>query len=192
MDSIIKAVYNYDLTGVNVQYLTRAKSKILLYDTLTTNDDIIERIGPTNQTLLLFPTQAGSPDGHWISLIYRQSTRTIEHWDSYGLSPQAELQYSTSRHVKADTLQFLYRKAESQGYKVIWNPYRFQVMANGINVCGCMASMRNRFHYLTIEQMKKLWLNQKESPDYLVTILTFMSLNEEKAEENLVLSMMGK
>ena len=190
MDSIIKAVYNYDLTGVNVGYLTRGKSKILLYDTLTTNDDIIERIGPTNQTLLLFPTQEGSPDGHWISLIYRQSTRTIEHWDSYGLSPQAELQYSTSRHVKSNTLGYLYRKAESQGYKVIWNPYRFQVMANGINVCGRMASMRNRFHYLTIEQMKKLWLNRKESPDYLVTILTFMSLNEEKAEDQLITEML--
>ena len=30
MDSIIKAVYNYDLTGVNVGYLTRGKSKIFI------------------------------------------------------------------------------------------------------------------------------------------------------------------
>ena len=190
MDSIIKAVYNYDLTGVNVQYLTRAKSKILLYDTLTTNDDIIERIGPTNQTLLLFPTQEGSPDGHWISIIYRPSIRTIEHTDSYGLSPQAELQYSTSRHVKSNTLGYLYRKAESQGYKVVWNPYRFQVMANGINTCGRFAAIRNRFWYLNIEQMKTLLLGQKESPDFIITMLTFMSLNEEKEEQQLITEML--
>ena len=61
MDKIIKSVYNLDLTGNDVAYLTRGKSKVVLYDTLTSDDNIIDIIGPTNQVLLLFPTTNDAP-----------------------------------------------------------------------------------------------------------------------------------
>ena len=61
MDKLIKSVYKYDLSGNDVEYLTRGKSKVILYDNLKPSDDIIDLIGSTNQVLLLFPTQEGSP-----------------------------------------------------------------------------------------------------------------------------------
>ena len=51
MDKIIKSVYNLDLTGNNVAYLIRSKAKVVLYDTLTADDDIIDirdSFGPIN------------------------------------------------------------------------------------------------------------------------------------------------
>ena len=192
MDNLIRSIYKYDLSGNDVEYITRGKSKVLLYDTLTPNDNIIQRIGPTNQTILLFPTEAGNEySGHWISLIYRPSLKQIEHWDSYGLSPDAEAQYSTSRHVQAQILQQLYNKARQQGYKILYNPYRFQKMSNGVNVCGRMASIRNRFHYLDIEAYKKLMFGQSMSPDFIVSIMTFLSLNEELTTEQNLLSQLN-
>ena len=191
MDKLIKSVYNLDLTGNDVKYLTRGKSRVLLYDSITPNDDVIDLIGPTKQVLLLFPTHQGSPDGHWISIIYREETHTIFYWDSYGLSPEAELQYSTNLKVKKNILGNLFKKAQLQGYKFEWNPYRYQKMANGINVCGRFASIRNRFWYLDNEQIKKLFLGQKESPDFIITMMTFLSLNEDESDEQAIITQLG-
>ena len=64
-------------------------------------------------------------------------------------------------------------------------------MANGINVCGRFASIRNRFWYLDNEQIKKLFLGQKESPDFIVTIMTFLSLNEDESDEQAIITQLG-
>ncbi len=191
MDNLIKSVYKYDLSGNDVEYLTRGKSKVILYDNLKPTDDIIDLIGPTNQVLLLFPTQQGSPDGHWISITYDEITKTIRHWDSYGLSPTAEIQYSQNKLVKSNILGRLYNKSQLQGYRFEFNSHRLQVMANGINVCGRFASLRNRFAYLSTDQFAKLFLNQKQSPDYLCTILTFLTLAGDQRNEQAILEQLS-
>jgi hypothetical protein len=112
MDNLIKSVYKYDLSGIDVGYLTRGKSKVILYDNLKPSDNIIDLIGPTNQVLLLFPTQQGSPDGHWLSIRYIPSLQLISHFDSYGLSPTAEIQYSNNIKVKQNILGRLINKAQ--------------------------------------------------------------------------------
>ena len=56
-------------------------------------------------------------------------------------------------------------------------------MANGVNVCGRWASIRNRFWYLDVEQFKRLFIGQTNSPDYLITIMTFLSINENESDE---------
>ena len=104
MDKIIKSVYNLDLTGNDVQYLTRDKSKVVLYDTLTPDDNILDIIGPTNQVLLLFPTTNDGPDGHWLSLRYIPDKKLISLFDSYGLSVSAEIQYSKNLNVQKNIL----------------------------------------------------------------------------------------
>ena len=191
MDNLIKSVYKYDLSGVDVEYLTRGKSKVILYDNLKPSDDIVDLIGSTNQVLLLFPTQEGSPDGHWLSITYNELTKTIRHWDSYGLSPAAEIQYSNNKLVKSNILGRLYAKAQLQGYKFEYNTHRLQKMNQGDNQCGRWSSLRNRFAYLSTDQFAKLFLNQKESPDYLCTILTFLSLAGDQRNESAILEQLS-
>ena len=189
MDTLIKNIYSRDLTGVDVQYLTNGKSKVLLYDDITVNDNILDLIGETNQTLLLFPTQRGSIDGHWISITYQPKINTIFYFDSYGLSIEGELKYSTSRHVQRNALGTIIGNAVRSGVNFVWNPIRLQVMENGINTCGRFAAMRNRFAYLTNDEFVSLFINQKESPDYLLTIITFLSISaENKDEQKLVMA----
>ncbi len=191
MDNLIKSVYKYDLSGNDVEYLTRGKSKVILYDNLKPSDNIIDLIGPTNQVLLLFPTQQGSPDGHWLSIRYIPSLQLISHFDSYGLSPTAEIQYSNNIKVKQNILGRLYNKAILNGYKFEYNTYRLQVMSQGNNQCGRWASLRNRFYYLTMHEFAKLFLNQKQSPDYLCTIMTFLSLGGEERNEQAILEQLS-
>ena len=187
MDNLIKSVYKYDLSGNDVEYLTRGKSKVILYDNIKPSDNIIDLIGPTNQVLLLFPTQQNSPNGHWLSITYNELTKTIRHFDSYALSPSAEIQYSNNKLVKQNLLGRLYAKAQLQGYKFEYNTHKLQIMSPGNNQCGRWSSLRNRFAYLSTDQFAKLFLNQKETPDYLCTILTFLSLNgDSRVEQEII------
>ena len=189
MDKLIQDVYSKDLTGVDVQYLTRGKSRVLLYDTITVNDNILDLIGPTNQVMLLFPTKRGSNDGHWISITYHPKTNTIYYFDSYGLSIDAERKYSTSRHVEQNALGTIMTKAIKSGVNFTWNPVRLQLMKDGINTCGRWAAMRNRMYYLTNDEFIKLFMNQREEPDYLITMLTFLTISKfDKDEQSLVMS----
>ena len=65
-------------------------------------------------------------------------------------------------------------------------------MKSGVNVCGRWASIRNRFWYLDIEQFKKLFIGQPSSPDYLITIMTFLSLSENETDEQNIINQLGK
>ena len=175
MDKVIRACYSIDMTGNDIKYLTHGKSRVVLYDNLTVNDDIVRVIGPTKQVLLLFPTTANPTTGHWLALTI--DGKTISHFDSYGLAPHAELRYSQNPNVKADILGQLYAKATLQGYKIVWNTVDLQEMSRGNNQCGRFAAIRNRFHFLTLPQFAALFKGQKLSPDYLITILTFLSIS---------------
>ena len=191
MDKIIKSVYNLDLTGNDVTYLTRGKSKVVLYDSLTTDDNIIDIIGSTNQVLLLFPTTNINADGHWLSIRYIPNKKLISYFDSYGLSVSAEIQYSKNLNVQKNILGYLFNKAIRLGYNFEYSPYRFQVMKSGVNVCGRWASIRNRFWYLDVEQFKRLFIGQSSSPDYLITIITFLSLSENETDEQNIINELG-
>ncbi len=177
MDQLIKQLYKVDLTLDDVQALTRNKANIIMYDDLTTDDNILNVIGPTNRAILLFPTEANSVNGHYLCLIYYKDIQTLLHFDSYGLDVQEELRYSTSKHVKRNMLGQLYNKLRASGVKVIFNTYRFQQMINGMNTCGRHVATRLRFFYLNNNEYAKLMLNQSNSPDYLVSIITLLKLD---------------
>ena len=187
MDELIKSIYKVDLTLNDVQALTRGAAKIIMYDDLTIDDNILKVIGPTNRAILLFPTEAGSVNGHYLCLIYYKDIKTLLHFDSYGLDVQAELKYSTSRHVQRNTLGYLYNKLRGYGYKVLFNTYKYQQMVNGINTCGRHVACRLRFHYLNEIQYAKLMLNQSNTPDYIVTIITLLKLDKDNSSEEQII-----
>lgn len=192
MDNLIKSIYVDDLDLVDVKTLTNNKCPIVLYDNLDINDDILEVIGKNNRCFLLFPTVHGSNSGHWLSILYNDKTNTLEHFDPYGLDVNQEMQYSSSRHVQANILGKLYAKAQQKGIKIIFNTVRYQKLTNGVNTCGRHCAIRLRFHYLTPTQYENLMMKQTMSPDWLVSILTFLELfSNNNQEEITVKSYLG-
>ena len=136
MDELIKQLYKVDLSLDDVQALTRSKAKIILYDNLTIDDNILTVIGPTNRAILLFPTESGSPNGHYLCLIYYKDIQTLLHFDSYGLDVQQELRYSTSRHVPVCVIVLQVMK--HHGYLVAL------VIKVNIEFTMCCASIQTR------------------------------------------------
>jgi hypothetical protein len=186
MDKIIREIYSNDLTGQDVEIATNGKCPIHLYKDLLNFSHIREVIGEHNACIVLFPVKS-SLNGHWISIIYHPDSNTVEHFDSYGFSPDVELKYSSDPLTRQNLLMKFYNQAKSEGYNIVYNPYRYQELKEGINTCGKHASIRARFRYLDLEQYKKLMLNQSNSPDYLVSILTFITLRNNKTEKDLVI-----
>ena len=191
MDKIIKTIYGQDLTGQEVEITTNGNCPVHLYEDLLKFNHIKEVIGSHNACIVLFPVKS-STNGHWICILYHPDTNTIEHFDPYGFSPDTELKYSSDPETRQNLLMRFYNLAKSEGYNVVFNPYRFQKLKDGINTCGKHSSIRARFRYLTIEQYKKLMLNQSNDPDYLVSILTFITLKDNESEKNVVLKTVGK
>ena len=183
MDGIIQTAFDYALNDVDIAKVTRNKAKLLFYKDLVKYSNIIDAIGPTGQCVLLFPTDNDYKNNHWIAIINHTDTNTIEHFDSYGLSPQQEQGYSTNAQVKQGILNKLYQNAVNQGYRFVWNEHRLQKMASGIDDCGRYASIRCRFHYLSRNEFASLFLNQKYSPDWLVTAMTFLLTKDDINEE---------
>jgi len=183
MDGIIKTAFDYALNDIDIQKVTRNQAKILFYKDLVKYNNIIDAIGDTGQLVLLFPTDNAYKNNHWIALLYHSDTNTVEHFDSYGLSPVQEQSYSTNDLVKQGVLNKLIKKSINDGYRFVSNDHRLQEMARGIDDCGRYASLRCRFHYLSRNEFASMFLNQKESPDWLVTCLTFMLCKDEVNEE---------
>lgn len=190
MDKVIKNIYSQDLTGQDVQIVTNGKCPIHLYADLLKFNHIREVIGPNNACIVLFPVKS-STNGHWICILYHPDTNTIEHFDPYGFSPDTELQYSSDPETRQNLLMRFYNQAKDEGYNVTYNPYRFQQLKDGINTCGKHSSIRARFRYLNIEQYKKLMLKQSNSADYLVTILTFITLRDNQEEKDIILKVIN-
>ena len=185
MDKIIKAIYTQDLTGQDVKITTNGKCPIHLYKDIPKYNHIRELIGENNACLVLFPVKS-SLNGHWIAILYHPETNTIEHFDPYGFSWTVELSYSDDPITKQNLLGELYNEAKEKGYNVIYNPYRFQELKDGINTCGKHSSIRCRFRYLTIEQYKKMMIGQSQSPDYIVTMMTFITLRDNQQEKDII------
>ena len=186
MDKIIKSIYTQDLTGQDVGITTNGKCPVHLYKDLLKYNHIMDIIGENGACIVLFPVKS-STNGHWIAILYHEETNTIEHFDPYGFSWNVELSYSRDPITQQNILGQLYESAQQRGYKVIYNPYRFQQLKDGINTCGKHSSIRCRFRYLNIDQYKKLMIGQSQDPDYLVSILTFITLRDNKLEEQIIL-----
>ena len=89
--------------------------------------------------------------------------------------------------MQRDTLGYLYNKLRGYGYKVLFNTYKYQQMINGMNTCGRHVACRLRFHYLNNNEYAKLMLNQSNSPDYLVSIITLLKLDKDNSSEEQII-----
>lgn len=188
MDKVVKNCISQDLSGVNVSHITRGKAVVRLYADLVKYTNILDAIGANGQMVLLFPTVKDSnTSGHWIAVLYDKATRTISHFDSYGLSWRQELSYSSNGFVKQNLLGDLYNTAMQQGLKVVYSQHRLQDMRSGVNTCGRWCSLRCRFSYLTNDEFAKLFLGQTMKPDALATLMTFISITDDETYENQIL-----
>lgn len=182
MDTVIARVAAIDLGGGDEMALIRGKARLETYDKLQGVQDITQWIQPQNHIALLIPTGTSFGNGHWIAVFTDPATRTLHHFDSYGLGPEGELKYVKNPLVLQRLLGNLYMKAQQSGWNLQINRTEFQQWGNNINTCGRHVICRIRLSYLNDEQYARLLTNQRISPDQIVTYLTFLALNDDEKD----------
>ena len=182
MDHLVTRIYQQDLSGVDVEYLTKGKACLRMCKDLLEYKSIFESMKPYNNMILLLPT-ISDYEGHWVAVIAYPESKTITHFDSYGLSPSAELGYTSNKYVRERLLNNMYKAAEAQGWTCTWNKFKLQKMATGINTCGKWCCVRVRMSYLSDKEFATLFLNQRMPPDWYITAITLVALDDDEKED---------
>jgi hypothetical protein len=180
MQAVLDHIERNDLSGGEMDEMLKGVAPVKLYSTLANAS--LDWFGPTGAVALLFPVQS-EKSGHWLGIWKDDSTRTVHHFDSYGMPPATEDQYSTQPDVEQRLLQLFYRRCMEAGYRVAYNQTRYQVLGGGMNTCGRHVICRLRLRYLDDNKYAHLMSHNSMSPDDIVTLMTFLALNEDKADK---------
>jgi hypothetical protein len=181
MERVLKNLEKQDLGGNEVGTLLTGVARVTTYDTIVQTDDIVELLSKDPKIALLFPVTTDT-DGHWLGIFADLESKTITHFDPYGLSPRAEMRYTNIPEVVNTPLTNLYQKAESEGWNIIVSDTKLQEMEGGVNTCGRHVIVRLRMSYLSVAEYAALMMKQKMKPDDLVTLMTFLALNEDEQD----------
>ena len=170
---LIKDSEKIDLTGADINAITHGEAHIMSYDELHKYDTIDQVFGNKDAIILLYQTRQNY--GHWVCLI-RQSNDHLSFFDSYGFKLDQELKYAdyNLRIHEGVTVPHLTHLIQQSNYQVSSNTRKLQSFAKDVNTCGRFSALRVRLRHLTNDQFDRLFLNQKETPDYLVSSLTII------------------
>lgn len=180
MDRVVQHVVAQDLTGGEIKEMMQGRAYVKTYQDLE-GATVESFFGSTLKVALLFPVSSLS-NGHWLAVWLDPVRRVIHHFDSYGLSPDAEDQYSKNPLVQQRLLNKFYAACVQQGYSMVYNQEKYQQWSTGVNTCGRHVITRLRLSYLSEGQYARLMLRQRSSPDEIVTLLTFLALNEDQKD----------
>lgn len=139
------------------------KAKIIVYNDLNDINHIDELL-PMNKSYFFLLIESKKNSGHWVCIDKLKGV--INFFDSYGGKPDSQLSWipMEKREELGEDEKRLTQLFRESGYKVNYNPYRYQEMDGDIQTCGRHCCMRIRSmldnkdldqYYNYMEQMKK-------------------------------------
>ena len=110
--------------------------------------------------------------GHWVAIL--ETPEGIEHFDSYGILPDNELQWVPVefRHESGQDVKHLLRMMYATGKKINYNSHRLQ--GKDTSTCGRWAALRIMFSFLGTNafyhMVKSVSASLGMTPDEMVSI----------------------
>jgi hypothetical protein len=177
MDKIVELAREYPYSDGDIRALTENKVNIVPYPQLAQYNDIDDVLGVHGAAILLYETKQSY--GHWVAL-FRVPDRqdTLEVFDSYGMDIDSELLLIPDhyREVSNQNRPHLSYLIQNSHYKnVIHNNVRLQRFAKDQNTCGRWCGLRVALKDIPLQRFQQLFLHQRQTPDWLVTIMTMFA-----------------
>jgi hypothetical protein len=173
LDKIITDGESYGFTNEDLLNLTDNKYKIYKYHDLRIYNNVNEILGHYGGAIILFQNKSEN-SGHWVC-IFKKDSSTLYFFDSYGLKPDDELQYSqyNLRIHRGKQVPHLTHLLNTSNYTIEYNKTKFQEMLSHTNTCGRHIATRLNMRKLNEEEYKKFLMDNKYyNPDFWVTVLT--------------------
>lgn len=147
------------------------RCRFLLYDDLQNFKSVDELMALGAVIILLEIEAPRAPKvGHFICLLDHGTH--IEHFDSYGLRMDEELDYTQERH---QTMLF-----KNSPKKILDNTKRLQMFREDIQTCGRWVVTRVLLRNIELDQFLNIFDHLKpQTPDEMVTVMTLL-LNFDK------------
>lgn len=171
MDKLIKMSYGKSFSDSDISRLCEGKVNIYEYKDLRNFDTIEQMLAPYNCAIILYTTKANY--GHWVAIILHNNG-VLEHFDSYALAPDQELNFTPKdkRKELGEEYPYLTKLMYDSPYDVIYNKVKLQKFKQDYNQCGRWCGLRVVFRELPLRKFCSLFMKQKFEPDYYVTALT--------------------
>jgi len=167
----IKKLQNISLSNDDILKKLDGKVNIIDYSQLKYVHDIDEILYPYDACVILYLTRKNY--GHWTCIFKRGNL--IEHFDSYGLMPDAELDWKMDPYFRKKSNQdypHLSCLLIDSKYDLSFNEHQFQKKLKDINTCGRHVIVRLWCRDMPLEDYKKMFDSFTLDPDSVVTILT--------------------
>jgi len=181
LQSIVDFYKTTDLNGQNIYKLINRFP--VLYSNLNQYKNIKELLSDEPFVVILYQTSSKT-NGHFVSLYADESN--IYFFDSYGLYPDSEKQYTKYDRPLPN---FLTNLIKEDGRNLIWNKIDFQNKKNNrISTCGRWSCLRILLRHLTNQQFERIFTTNKSNYlndyDNIATLLTLTGLDDFDAFYN--------
>lgn len=169
-DALIRSGENVDLTEDDIRRILKLNIKILSYSQLNHADNIDTLLGPEKAVIILY--EKSKNNGHWICLFLVDNL--LVFFDPYGIGLDFEFKYENYNWRDEQNKGHLTHIIKRSNYKFYENKVKYQQMSGYMNTCGRHVVVRLKFRHLKPEQYQRIILNNKYSPDQLVTAFTIL------------------
>lgn len=147
---IIQARISKPMSDAEIQSHTGIKAEDIIKYSDLRNYKTMGELLPTDKSFRIILIEDRFNSGHWVCVM--KYGKTIEYFNSYGAKWDTDWKFVNKmvRMILGENqndMTRLMNQAEKDGWKCIWNKYRFQKLKNHIQTCG-------RWCVLRIEMMK--------------------------------------
>lgn len=129
------------LSDKDIMRLLRGKANIMTYQELQKYNSLDDALGPHGALVLLYTTKNNY--GHWVC-VFRVNKDTVEFFDSYGYSPDDQLNFIPQYFRERNYGRYPHLTAllYESGYNIVYNEYQLQDEKKGVNTCGRWCVLR--------------------------------------------------
>ena len=169
--SVLRLIHR-PLSDDDIRTLLGSGVKIIKYGDLSDYDDLGALLpSPVDYCIILYEQSPNS--GHWTGLLKYDGR--YEHFDSYGVAPDTELQWINIKMRRAldQVTPYLSNLLKKESY--VYNTVKYQSKDHDINTCGshvvhrlhCLRS-KNMTLAMYHDYMERLKKDSQSSYDYIV------------------------
>ena len=170
---VVDFYINRDLNGMEIENLIGKPP--ILYSDLAKYSTIDDLLGQEKCIVILYQTSSKTT-GHFVA-ISKNDKNEYRYFDSYGLNPDNELQYTP---YDEKLPQYIVKLLTGVQYES--NKFDYQSTNKGVSTCGRWASLACLFRNFTLAEFRALFTQNKDAwlnnPDHVSTILTLVALRD--------------
>lgn len=172
----LKKLISKSLSNYEISMLLNKKVNIVTYPELINYKTLDELLGPNEAVIILYETKKRS--GHW-TLLFKLDDNTVEHFDSYGIVPDDELEFikESYRNISNQDIPYLSQLLYNSKYNIEYNEFPLQEKRKNINTCGRHVVVRLLYRDHDIYEYVNMLTNSTNNPDIFVTYFTNLMSN---------------